>query len=68
MGVDTATGARSDESSIGNIGGTRFNTATQNLEYSSTGTTAVLPDAYETTPSLENRPPYCVLAYIMRYD
>ncbi len=67
MGIDTATGARSDESSIGSVGGTRFNTATQTLQYSSTGSTAVLPDAYETNPSLENRPPYYVLAYIMRY-
>ena len=67
MGVDTSTGARSDESSIGSLGGTRFNTATQTLQYSPTGTTAVLPDAYETNPSLENRPPYYVLAYTMRY-
>ena len=66
MGIDTSTGARSDESSIGNIGDTRFNTATQTLQYSSTGTTAVLHDAYETNPILENRQPHYVLAYIMR--
>ena len=61
IGIDTSTNARSDEGSIGNIGGTRFNTATQTLQYFSTGTTAVLPDANETNPSLENLPANSVL-------
>ena len=53
--------------------GTRFNAATQTLQYSSTGTTDVLPDTYETN-SQPRKPPallrscLCHAPWITRFD
>ena len=74
MGVNTATGAPQNEAAIASTGGYRHHGYSENkhqkttVAVGGTGSTALAnidPDADDDT---DNRPPFCVVAYIQRVE